>query len=109
MFNRAGVLTTSDVHVARRLGRLGAVADDRVSLAVALAARAPRLGHVCVDLATVRATADADIDVPGDLDQLPWPDPAEWLVALAESPLVGDDRPLHLVGLDALPRPAVDR
>ena len=97
-FNRAGVLTTSDVHVARRLGRLGAVADDRVSLAAALAARAPRLGHVCVDLATVRATADADIDVPGDLDQLPWPDAAGWLEALADSQLVGDDRPLHLVG-----------
>ncbi len=54
VFNRAGVLTASDVHVARRLGRLGVVADDRVSLAAALAARAPRLGHVCVDLATVR-------------------------------------------------------
>jgi exodeoxyribonuclease V alpha subunit len=98
LFNRAGVLTTADVHVARRLGRLGSVTDDRVSLAAALAARAPRLGHVCVDLARVRATADADTDVPGDLDQLPWPDPDEWLAVLAESPLVGDDRPLHLVG-----------
>ena len=97
IFNRAGVLTTSDVHVARRLGRLGAVADDRVSLAAALAARAPRLGHVCVDLSTVRATADADVEMPGDLDQLPWPDPEDWLAVLAESPLVGDDRPLHLV------------
>ncbi len=97
-FNRAGVLTASDVHVARRLARLGAVADDRVSLAAALAARAPRLGHVCVDLATVRATADADTDTPDDLDQLPWPDPVAWLAALGESPLVGDDRPLHLVG-----------
>jgi exodeoxyribonuclease V alpha subunit len=97
VFNRAGVLTTSDVHVARRLGRLGAVTDDRVSLAAALAARAPRLGHVCVDLATVRATADADVEMPGDLDLLPWPNPEDWLAALAGSPLVGDDRPLHLV------------
>ena len=44
VFNHAGVLTASDVHVARRLGRLGAVADDRVSLAAALAARAPAPG-----------------------------------------------------------------
>jgi exodeoxyribonuclease V alpha subunit len=98
VFNRAGVLTTSDVHVARRLGRLGTVTDDRVALAAALAARAPRLGHVCVDLATVRTTADADTDAPDDLEQLPWPDRAEWLAALAGSPLVGHDRPLHLVG-----------
>ena len=83
--------------MARRLGRLGAVADDRVSLAAALAVRAPRLGHVCVDLATVRATASSRPDMPGDLDALPWPDPEGWLAGLAASPLVGDDRPLHLV------------
>ena len=52
---------------------------------------------MCVDLATVRATVDADTDVPDDLEELPWPEPAAWLAALAESPLVGDDRPLHLM------------
>ena len=97
-FNQAGVLSASDVHVALRLARLGDVRDDDVSLGVAFAARAPRLGNVCVDLATIHATADADTDVPADLGALPWPDPAAWLRRLAGSPLVGVDRPLHLEG-----------
>ncbi len=103
-FNRAGVLTTSDVHVALRLARLGAAApDEGVDLAVALAARAPRLGHVCVDLATIRATASAEGEGDGsapvaDVDRLSWPETEAWLGAVATSPLVGDDRPLQLVG-----------
>ena len=97
-FNRAGLLATSDVHVALRLGHLAGVPDDRVHLAAAFAARAPRLGHVCVDLATIRSTASTDNDTAVDLDELGWPNPADWISALAESALVGDDRPLHLAG-----------
>ncbi len=97
-FNQAGLLSTSDVHVARRLVRLSDVRDEDVSLGAAFAARAPRLGHVCVDLTTIHATADADTEVPADLGGLPWPDPATWLRRLAGSPLVGVDRPLHLEG-----------
>ena len=97
-FNAAGVLSTSDVHVALRLSRLGAVDDDVVALGAAFAARAPRLGHVCVDLAAIRATASSDTDLPSDLDALPWPDPARWLERLATSAMVGDARPLHLDG-----------
>jgi exodeoxyribonuclease V alpha subunit len=97
-FNRAGLLSTSDVHVALRLGRLAAVADDRIRLAVAFAARAPRLGHVCVDLSTIRSTASTDNDTAVDLDGLSWPDPVDWISQLTESALVGDDRPLHLAG-----------
>lgn len=65
-FNEAGVLTSSDVHVATRVGALGEEADERVLLAVALAVRAVRRGSVCLDLAIVRETAP----------ELPWPD--EW-------------------------------
>ncbi len=36
-FNDAGVLAAADVHVARRLARLGGDDDDRVLLAAALA------------------------------------------------------------------------
>jgi exodeoxyribonuclease V alpha subunit len=97
-FNRAGILSTSDVHVALRLARLGAVGDEEVTLGAALAARAPRLGHVRVDLATIRTTASSDTDLPADLDALPWPDPAGWLEQLAASAMVGDDLPLHLEG-----------
>ncbi|HZT64693.1 MAG TPA: exodeoxyribonuclease V subunit alpha [Acidimicrobiales bacterium] len=103
-FNRAGVLAPADVHVARRLGRLAAEGDEQVALAAALAVRAPRVGHVHVDLATVRRTADTDADSDVDVDALAWPEPETWVERLAASPLVSvgedgpDDRPLRLVG-----------
>jgi exodeoxyribonuclease V alpha subunit len=103
-FNDAGVLAAADVHVARRLARLGGDHDDQVLLAAALAVRAPRLGHVCVDLAHVRHTVTVDADVPVDLQALPWPDPPSWVERLAASPLVSagptgpEDRPLRLIG-----------
>ena len=104
-FNDIGVLAAVDVHVAQRLTRLGEEAGEVVELAVALAVRAPRLGHVYVDLTTVRDTATVDSDEPIDLSGLPWPDAAEWVERVAASPLVaaGDDdsvdgRPLRLIG-----------
>jgi exodeoxyribonuclease V alpha subunit len=103
-FNDAGVLSAADVHVARRLATLAHEDRDDVLLAAALAARAPRVGHVCTDLATVRQTATADIEDPVDLCVLPWPAADEWLEQLAASPLVAeaddpaDDRPLRLDG-----------
>jgi exodeoxyribonuclease V alpha subunit len=103
-FNDAGVLSSADVHVARRLARIGGCeGDEAVLLALALAARAPRLGHVLVDLRTIRETVAVDTEEPIDLDALPWPDPATWREAVAACPLVGDadDRPLRLEG-DAL-------
>ncbi len=77
-FNRAGVLTAADVHVARRIGALGGEPDERVLLAVALATRAVRFGSVCLDLGTVPEVAR----------ELPWPGPEEWTEVLAASPLV---------------------
>ncbi|HEY7077933.1 MAG TPA: hypothetical protein VH418_21295, partial [Solirubrobacteraceae bacterium] len=56
-FNAAGVLAAADVHVALRLSELAGARDDAVALAAALAVRAPRLGHVHVDLAGIRDTA----------------------------------------------------
>ncbi|HET6547933.1 MAG TPA: hypothetical protein VFG79_05740, partial [Solirubrobacter sp.] len=50
-FNDAGVLAAADVHVAVRLSELTGEGDEAVTLATALAVRAPRLGHVYVDLA----------------------------------------------------------
>jgi exodeoxyribonuclease V alpha subunit len=98
-FNDAGILSTSDVHVALRLARLsGAFNDEVVSVGAAFAARAPRLGNVCVDLATIHATADADTDTPADIGALPWPAPRTWIRQMAASPIVGDERPLHLEG-----------
>jgi exodeoxyribonuclease V alpha subunit len=97
-FNEAGVLRTADVHVARRLGVLTGSDDDAVLLAAALAVRCPRLGHVCVDLTTIRSTASTETEDQVDLDALPWPDPEDWLERLRSSQLVGHDRPLRLEG-----------
>jgi exodeoxyribonuclease V alpha subunit len=104
-FNRAGVLSAADVHVARRLGRLGSAHDEGVLLAVALAVRAPRLGHVHVDLESIRGTAAVESENPVDLEALPWPEVEPWLAAVAASPLVADagatdrTRPLRLDGV----------
>ncbi len=48
----------------------------------------PRLGHVFVDLATVRDTAAVESDEPVDLSALPWPAVEGWLGALSGSELV---------------------
>jgi exodeoxyribonuclease V alpha subunit len=92
-FNAAGVLAPADVHVARRLAALAGETDETVLLAAALAVRGPRLGHVLVDLATIRDTATVDTDEPVDLTALPWPDVDAWLAAVRASPLAG---PLRL-------------
>ena len=64
-FNEAGVLAAADVHVALRLAQLATEEDENTLLATALAVRAPRLGSVCVDLATIGATAATDLDDAG--------------------------------------------
>ena len=104
-FNDAGVLGPADVHVALRLAELAGEDDPTVALAVALAVRGPRLGHVLVDLATIRETVAVDAEFEGDLGALPWPKPERWLRALADSELVADEdgspestKPLRLVG-----------
>ena len=57
-------------------------------LAVALAVRGPRLGHVHVDLARIRDTAAVDAEEPIDLAALDWPEPRAWIARVSASPLV---------------------
>jgi exodeoxyribonuclease V alpha subunit len=104
-FNQAGVLVAADVHVARRLAALAGEDDESVLLAEALAVRAPRLGHVHVDLTQIRDTAAVDAEDPVDLAALEWPDPGAWIARVGASPLVRDGegaaaepRPLRLSG-----------
>ena len=66
-FNRAGLLTAADTHVASRVGAAVGENDESVLLAVAFAVRAARQGSVCVDLASL----------PAD-DGLGWPDAEGW-------------------------------
>ncbi len=88
VFNRAGVLASADVHAAVRLARLAGDTDGQVLLAAALAVRGPRVGHVSVDLRTVRTSAVVGEDEV-DLEALPWPEPGAWVSRVAASPMVG--------------------
>jgi exodeoxyribonuclease V alpha subunit len=98
-FNRGGILTAADVHVARRLGAIAGEADDAVLLAVALVVRSTRHGSVVLDLTTAPATTSPDVD---DDDSaalavevaLDWPD--DWVARCAASSLVGG--PLRMLG-----------
>ncbi|MEI8002370.1 MAG: exodeoxyribonuclease V subunit alpha [Actinomycetes bacterium] len=98
-FRQAGVLGSADVHVATTIARAGSETDPAVVLAAALAVRAPRHGHVCLEPATVAATItddddpdaapDATADRAATLAALPWPDPTAWATALTTSGVVG--------------------
>jgi exodeoxyribonuclease V alpha subunit len=100
-FVDAGVLTVADLRIAETLGRLAGDHTAPVLLAAALAVRAPRLGHVCVELSSVAGTVTADGADPVE-GALPWPEPDAWGAILAASPLVAvrriADRPLVLDG-----------
>lgn len=90
-FVAAGVFGPSEVQLADAVVRLRNTAADAAVptvaeevLALAVAARGPRLGHVCVELDQV-----ADRVVVGDTtEDLPWPDPVEWAAVLDRSDLV---------------------
>lgn len=106
VFNDLAVLTSADIHVATRLAALVGENRPDAVLGAAFAVRAVRLGHVCVDLSTIAATASSDLDPAVDLARLPWPSPRAWMANLDDSPLVAGDGaepdrgawPLHLVG-----------
>jgi exodeoxyribonuclease V alpha subunit len=106
-FHEAGLLDAADIHVAGRLGSLAGESEESVLLAAALAVRAARLGSVCLDLSAAPSQIFPELDPgadPAAIPDLPWPDPEQWLAALASSPLVdaGPAReggmPLQLAG-----------
>ncbi len=111
-FNSAGILAAADVHVALAIAALAGITatggeHDAVLLATALAVRAPRLGHVFVDLASVRETVAVEAETAA-LDALAWPEPRDWLAAVQGCTTLaaaGEDgsgpelsRPLRLLG-----------
>ena len=77
-------------------------------LAVALAVRGPRLGHVHVDLARIRDTAAVDAEEPSTSPRWPGPRREAWIARVGASPLRAPPatapgrgrgvRPLRLVG-----------
>jgi exodeoxyribonuclease V alpha subunit len=93
-FVAAGVLGAADVHTAAALARLTGDTRDEVLLAAALAVRAPRRQHVCVELPAVRdrvvselaeeARHLAPVEGAPAIGDLPWPDPDAWRAVLAD-------------------------
>jgi exodeoxyribonuclease V alpha subunit len=53
-FHACGALASIDMHVAVHLARKAGALDPQLVLALALAVRAPRRGHICVDLEALR-------------------------------------------------------
>jgi exodeoxyribonuclease V alpha subunit len=98
-FNRAGILSAADVHVAQRLGVIGGETSEAVLLAAALVVRSTRHGSVVLDLDTAEATTSPDVDeddeviAPADV-VLDWPQ--DWVEECLASPLIGG--PLRMLG-----------
>ena len=77
-FVEAGVLDASAVQVAGVIARSVDGVEPEVLLGAALAARAPRFGHVCVVIGTVKGSIvvdDAGNEEARSIDSLTWPDP----------------------------------
>ena len=83
-FFEIGILRSEDVHVAARLGRRTGILEPDVLLALALAVRAPRHAHTCINLETIQVDdllaaeashddesllgTDAKLELPQDRD-----------------------------------------
>ena len=93
-FVEAGVFGSYEVHLAAAIAALEPSVTDEVIVALAVAARAPRFGHVCVDLDDV-AHQVVPVDEDGEPDVLPWPSADTWARSVAESKIVSapDDSP----------------
>lgn len=98
-FREQGVLGSLEVHVVDHLGALVGEADPEVLLALALAARAPGRGHICIDLRDLErfvVRSDSGEYEAASRESLKWPeDTTDWLARIAASRLVRapDDPP----------------
>jgi len=95
-FVEAGVFGSFEVQLAATMVRLQPDVGEDIVLALAIAARAPRFGHVCADLSRL-AEQFVEVDESGGaFGDLPWPRLARWVRALKASPLVQDPGALPL-------------
>ncbi|MCU1499283.1 MAG: exodeoxyribonuclease alpha subunit [Acidimicrobiales bacterium] len=85
-FVEAGLFGPGEVQLAATVARLQPDTSPAVLLAVAVAAKAPELGHVGIELGAVaRRLLDGRDEEPADL---PWPADGAWRAALEASPAV---------------------
>ncbi|HEX3793575.1 MAG TPA: exodeoxyribonuclease V subunit alpha [Acidimicrobiales bacterium] len=98
-FVEAGIFESAEVQFAAALVRLAHPLPDPIVVALALAARGPRLGHVCVELADVADTVVGLID--DEVVDLPWPDLADWVGQIEASTVVAT--PAHYADEPFLP------
>ncbi len=91
----AGVLAQAELLIVDSVASRFDEHDPDVLLALALALRAPRFGHVGVDLKKVREQVDAELDLARALEQgqgdlsRSWPaNPRAWEQRVLESPMV---------------------
>ena len=89
LWAEAGVVGDFEVQLVRAVLRRAAVRPaDSCLLALALAARATRLGHVCLDLRTVHDQVVAARDDQGTSGDVSLPEPVAWQAELAASAIV---------------------
>ena len=92
-FVEAGILGSFEVQLAAAMIRLVPSASAEALLGLALAARAPRFGHVCAELDRLPTTMAGE--ERSGATCLPWPEPEAWADALARSPLVSTPGATH--------------
>lgn len=97
-FNQAGLIESTDIHVATTVCSAVGEDDQRVLLAVALLVAQTRAGSVCLDLATAAEIA-SDIGMEQSGATLLWPPAPQWQELIAASPTTQrSDPPLTLRG-----------
>lgn len=92
---RSGVISVGDMHAAITIGQLVPTQDASVLLALALAVRVTRMGHVCLHLDELTATLEefgatedpfVDLSSGDDLRVAQFPPLEQWWAALLASP-----------------------
>ena len=89
---RAQLLEDAEISIARRLMRMADERRPEVMLACAWALRAPRHGHVCVDLSDT-SLLEAGQQELLDAAELPWPEFTGWRETLVSTTLVAEASP----------------
>ena len=87
-FEIAGLVGRFEVQLASAACRAAPEAADDELLALALVARATRLGHVCLELGQARRQILASQDDDGTAADLPLPDVSTWSRTLETGPIV---------------------